>query len=918
MAKNFETFSRLVAGELYITSDQKNNYKISMSAKGLSFLRNGRSEDSFVINEDGSFTLPTILSTAPSSPSSGGVVYVKSDGKLYFKNSSGTEYNMTDTGLDVSTLSDLGTAPASGDFIVIQDVTDNSTKKVSVSNLTSTIDADITSVIAGAGMTGGATEGAATLNVIAGTGITVNADDVQTNDSEIVHDNLSGFVANEHVDHSSVSITAGTGLSGGGTIASTRTLNLDIDGLSALGTTAASGDFIPIHDTDAGSIKKVLVSNLPSSGGGASLSNGSDNRVVTAAGASSLNGEANLTFDGNTLTLTKGSNTASSIVVDGANEDIDIIRVKQNSNSSFAYAIKYLGAGVGDLNRFALVMNNQAGSDVNAMLVDQDGDTTFGADLLVTNNTFLSGTLTVAGALSLGGTTISSTAAELNYLDGADADIATLSLPANTTITSVTKTLLASANTATFRSGLGLGSLATLDSIDISDNTNLAVSTGLDLSGDTLSVDVSDFMANGSNNRIVTATGTDGMNAEANMTFDGTTLTLASGTEMSINNAGSPGSGEVIRVKGDGDNFNTFVVWGTDNDTEYVSLGVDSNGNPAITGGYSGNTGTSNLVFRTQLGGGTQEAEAMRLTNDGKLSIGDNSFNSSVTYQLEVDGDVEATNFRGALVGNADTATTATNANNIDVNTTSTNGPFRVTMVDSSGTGYEQLFVDSGLTYNPSTERLTVGDITVSDELFVNDYARIDALRVGTTSTDPGDGNLYVEGNLHVDNNISASADLSTGGLFMAANQPGFLARLNSDQSNIAHGTQVTVAFDSENYDTGADFNTTTHKFTAPKTGRYFFSTHIGIKNIPENQFFTVDLNVGSTPVQYRLGIFDPNELDGTAEVWSLGNSIVVYVLQGEEVYITVEQQTDGAATTDLRGGSVSQAYSWFNGYFLG
>jgi len=47
---------------------------------------------------------------------------------------------------------------------------------------------------------------------------------IATDDSAIVHDNLSGFVANEHIDHSSVSITSGDGLTGGGTIASTRTL----------------------------------------------------------------------------------------------------------------------------------------------------------------------------------------------------------------------------------------------------------------------------------------------------------------------------------------------------------------------------------------------------------------------------------------------------------------------------------------------------------------------------------------------------------------------------------------------------------------------------------------------------------------------------------------------------------------------
>ena len=49
------------------------------------------------------------------------------------------------------------------------------------------------------------------------------------------HDSLTGFVANEHINHGSVSITAGTGLSGGGTIAATRTINLEQATTSAIG-----------------------------------------------------------------------------------------------------------------------------------------------------------------------------------------------------------------------------------------------------------------------------------------------------------------------------------------------------------------------------------------------------------------------------------------------------------------------------------------------------------------------------------------------------------------------------------------------------------------------------------------------------------------------------------------------------------
>jgi hypothetical protein len=85
-----------------------------------------------------------------------------------------------------------------------------------------------------------------------GTGITYNSGTgvITTTDGDIVHDNLSGFVANEHIDHTSVSITAGKGLVGGGTIASTRTIDIDsanVRGMFSGGTgvtyTSGTGEF---------------------------------------------------------------------------------------------------------------------------------------------------------------------------------------------------------------------------------------------------------------------------------------------------------------------------------------------------------------------------------------------------------------------------------------------------------------------------------------------------------------------------------------------------------------------------------------------------------------------------------------------------------------------------------------------------
>lgn len=148
------------------------------------------------------------------------------------------------------------------------------------------------------------------------------------------------------------------------------------------------------------------------------------------------------------------------------------------------------------------------------------------------------------------------------------------------------------------------------------------------------------------------------------------------------------------------------------------------------------------------------------------------------------------------------------------------------------------------------------------------------------------------------------------------ASQPGFLARLSADQSNIAaNNTNVTVEFDAEEYDIGSDFNTTTHQFTAPTTGRYFFSTFIYMKNIPEAaEYFYVQLK--TTSANYRLAIIDPNELDTNMEYWGFQGSIVVQMTAGDTAEIEVVYEGT-SSTADIDGGSINNT-SWFNGYFMG
>jgi len=88
---------------------------------------------------------------------------------------------------------------------------------------------------------------------------------IQFDETKVSHDNLSGFVANEHVDHSTVSIStaADSGLTGGGDITTTRSLSVDINGTTAE-TSIDNSDSVLIYDSSAAALRKMTRGNFVS------------------------------------------------------------------------------------------------------------------------------------------------------------------------------------------------------------------------------------------------------------------------------------------------------------------------------------------------------------------------------------------------------------------------------------------------------------------------------------------------------------------------------------------------------------------------------------------------------------------------------------------------------------------------------
>jgi len=108
---------------------------------------------------------------------------------------------------------------------------------------------------------------------------------VVTGSAQISHDSTTGYSANRHIDHTAVSISAGSGLTGGGDISTTRTLSIATGGVS---------NAMLANSTISGI---ALGSNLATLTIGTGLSgtsyNGSTGVTIANTGVTSITGTAN-------------------------------------------------------------------------------------------------------------------------------------------------------------------------------------------------------------------------------------------------------------------------------------------------------------------------------------------------------------------------------------------------------------------------------------------------------------------------------------------------------------------------------------------------------------------------------------------------------------------------------------------------
>ena len=143
-------------------------------------------------------------------------------------------------------------------------------------------------------------------------------------EANLDHDNLTNYDSNEHVDHSAVTLTAGEGLSGGGTIGANRTFDVDITSLTEDLTPDETTDFVMSYDDSAGSLKKVKMDNLVVT---ETILVNNDGVNLGVGGIDVFKG-----MNGTDLEFRSINNASSklSVALDAGNEEVDLDIVEGN------------------------------------------------------------------------------------------------------------------------------------------------------------------------------------------------------------------------------------------------------------------------------------------------------------------------------------------------------------------------------------------------------------------------------------------------------------------------------------------------------------------------------------------------------------------------------------------------------------
>ena len=155
--------------------------------------------------------------------------------------------------------------------------------------------------------------------------------------------------------------------------------------------------------------------------------------------------------------------------------------------------------------------------------------------------------------------------------------------------------------------------------------------------------------------------------------------------------------------------------------------------------------------------------------------------------------------------------------------------------------------------------------------------------------------------------NGAVSMTIDSTGAVTKPLQPAFLAKVNTDQTNIATNSDVTVIFNVERFDQNADFDTGTYTFTAPVTGRYQLQTSLRLENVDTGGGY-YQLKLVTSNTTYATIISPLFSAD--ASYWNMSHTVIADMDASDTAIVKIKQ-LQGTAQTDI------DIESYFSGFLV-
>lgn len=294
-----------------------------------------------------------------------------SDGEILVYRSAGTDWV-------------LETKPAGGSSPAMADITDVALTSVADNEVLAYDNSSgdwINQTAAEAGLAAASHNHAAS-DVTSGTfaNARISESSVTQHEDAVDHDALANFVADEHVAHTSVTLTAGTGLTGGGDISANRSFAVDgvLEDLDTLGASTADGEFLVATGAGALAWESGATARTSLDVDQAGTDNSTDVTLagtpnyITISGQEITRGLVDLTTDvTGDLPVAEGGTGASTAANARTNLDVDQAGTDNSTDVTLAGALNYITLSGQEITRNAIDLT----TDVTGDLPVADGGT---------------------------------------------------------------------------------------------------------------------------------------------------------------------------------------------------------------------------------------------------------------------------------------------------------------------------------------------------------------------------------------------------------------------------------------------------------------------------------------------------------------------------------------------------------------